>query len=95
MEQVVSDCCHSKKEQETLNNVISRQINQNDVADGVYVALKEEIEILKVAQQKRHKIQKNYLFSDNDTDLISNNQSVTVDTKKTITIQLVEFCYIT
>ena len=61
-----------KKEQETLNNIISRKINQNDVADGVYVASKEEMEILKVAQQKRHAIQKNYLFGDNDTDLTSN-----------------------
>ena len=70
---------------------MSRQINQNDVADGVYVATKEEMGILTVAQQKRHAIQKKYLFGDNDTDLTSNNQSVIVDTKKAITIQLVEF----
>ena len=52
---------------------MSCQINQNVVADGVYVASKEEMEILKVAQQKRHAIQKKYLFGDNDTDLTSNN----------------------
>ena len=80
LEQVVSDCRRSKKEQETLNNIISRKINQNDVADGVYVASKEEMEILKVAQQKRHAIQKKYLFGDNDTDLTSNKQSMIVDT---------------
>ena len=72
LEQVVSDCRRSKKEQETLNNIISRKINQNDVADGVYVASKEEMEILAVAQQKRHAIQKKNLFGDNDTDLTSN-----------------------
>ena len=73
LEQVVSDCRRSKKEQETLNNIMSRQINQNDVVDGVYVATKEEMKILTVAQQKCHAVQKKYLFGDNDTDLTSNN----------------------
>ena len=73
LEQVVSDYRYSKKEQETLNNIMSRPINQNDVTDGVYVASKEEMEILAVTQQKRHAIQKKYLFGDNDTDLTSNN----------------------
>ena len=72
MEQVVSDCRWSKKEQETLNNILLRKINQNDDT-GVYVASKDEIEILKVAQQKRHEIQKNNLFGDNATNLASNN----------------------
>ena len=71
MEQVVSDCRCSKKEQDTLNNILLRQINQNDDT-GVYVASKDEIEILREAQQKRHVIQKNYLFGDNTANLTSN-----------------------
>ena len=67
MEQVASDCCCSKKEQETLNNKLSRKINQNDVADGTYSASKDKFEILKVAQQKRRAIQKYYYIIDNDT----------------------------
>ena len=73
MKQVVSDCRRSKKEQETLKNIKSRKINQKDVVDGVYRASKKEIDLLKVAQQKRHARQKNYLFGDDDTDLTSNN----------------------
>ena len=73
MEQVVSYCRRSKKEQETLKNIKSRKINQKDVADGVYGALKEKNVILKVAQQKHYERQKNYLFGDSDTDLTFNN----------------------
>ena len=72
MEQVVSDCRCSKKEQDTLNTILLRKVNQNDDA-GVYVASKDKIGILKAAQQKRHEIQKNYLFGDNATNLTSNN----------------------
>ena len=63
----MSDCRCSKKEQETLNNKLSRKINQNDVADGTYSASKDKFEILKLAQQKRRAIQKNYYIIDNDT----------------------------
>ena len=69
----MSDCRCSKKEQEILKNIKLCQINQKDVADGIYGASKKEIDLLKVAQQKRHVRQKNYLFRDGDTDLISNN----------------------
>ena len=72
MEQVVSDYRCSKKEQDSLNNILLRKINQNDDA-GVYIASKDEIEILKVAQQKRHEIQTNFLFGDNAINLTSNN----------------------
>ena len=72
LEQVASDCRRSKDEQKTLNNIMSRQINQNIDADGVYIASKEEMEILVVAQQKRHAIQQKYLFGDNDCDPTSN-----------------------
>ena len=37
LEQVMSDCRHSKKEQETLNNIMSRQINQNDDSEEVCI----------------------------------------------------------
>ena len=46
MEQLESDCRCSKVEQDTLNNILLRKINQNDDA-GVYVASKDEIEIWK------------------------------------------------
>ena len=71
MEQVVSDCRCSKKEQDTLNNILLRQINQNDDT-GVLVASKEEIEILRKGQQKRHVIQKNYLFRNNTANRTCN-----------------------
>ena len=72
LEQVASDCRRSKDEQKTLNNIMSRQINQNIDADGVYIASKEEMEILVVAQQKRLAIQQKYSVGDNDCDPTSN-----------------------
>ena len=71
MEQLESDCRCSKVEQETVNNILLRQINQNDNT-GVYVASKEEIEILRKGQKKRYVIQKNYLFRNNIANQTSN-----------------------
>ena len=67
MKQVASDCLCSEKEQESMNNKLTRQINQYDAADGVYSVPMDKFEILKVAQQKRRAIQKNYYIIDNDT----------------------------
>ena len=65
--QVASDCRSSENAQESMNNKLSRQINQYDAADGVYCVPMEKFEILKVAQQKRLANQKNYYIIDNDT----------------------------
>ena len=59
MEQLESDCRCSKVEQDTLDNIELRQINQNNDT-GVLIASEEEIEILRKGQQKRFLIRKNY-----------------------------------
>ena len=60
MEPVMSDCCCSKKEEVTLKNM------QPDVANGIYEVSIEEMDILNVAEQKRHEIQQNYFFGNSD-----------------------------
>ena len=73
MELVVSDCCRSKKEEVTLKNM------QPDVANGIYEVSKEEMDILNVAQQKRHEIQQNYFFGDKDTVFRMNISTSNID----------------
>ena len=63
----MSDCRRTKKEEVTLKNM------QPDVVNGIYEVSKEEMDILKVAQQKRHEIQHKYVFGDSDTESTSNN----------------------
>ena len=71
MEQLESDCRCSKVEQDTLNNIELRQINQNNDT-GVLIASEEEIEILRKGQQKRFMIRKNYLFQNNTANQTCN-----------------------
>ena len=71
LEQVITDCRCSKEEQDTMNNIELRQINQNNDT-GVLLASKEEIEILRKGQQKRYVIQKNYLFPNNTANRTCN-----------------------
>ena len=71
MEQVITDCRCSKEEQDTMNNIELRQINQNNDT-GVLLASKEEIEILRKGQQKRYVIRKNYLFPNNTANRTCN-----------------------
>ena len=87
MELVVSDCCRSKKEEVTLKNM------QPDVANGIYEVSKEEMDILNVAQQKRHEIQHNYSFGDSDTVFrmnISTSNSDSHNNQHTKEIQAME-----
>ena len=71
MEQLESDCRCSKVEQDTLNNIELRQINQNNDT-GVLIASEEEIEILRKGHQKCYVIRKNYLFPNNTTNRTCN-----------------------
>ena len=71
MEQLESDCRCSKVEQDTLDNIELRQINQNNDT-GVLIASEEEIEILRKGQQKRFLIRKNYLFPNNTANRTCN-----------------------
>ena len=71
MKQQESDCRCSKVEQDIMNTILLRQINQNDNT-GVYVASKEEMVILKIGQKKRHVIQMNYLIRNSTANRTSN-----------------------
>ena len=65
--QVASNCRSSEKAQKSMNNKLSRKINQYDAADGVYCVPRETFEIVRAAHQKRLAHQKNYYIIDNDT----------------------------
>ena len=68
LDQVVSECRPTTKEQETLKNIKSHKSNQKDVGGGVYRATKNDVDLLKVEQQNRHEKQKHYLFGDDDVN---------------------------
>ena len=70
--QVASDCRSSENAQESMNNKLSRQINQYDAEDGVYYVPMDKFEILKVAQQNRLANQKKRIFKSLTMILVTN-----------------------